>query len=131
MGCSTRNIKVTEINLPQQGVPKSRRTSCTMYGSSRLTYHQGTRSGLVSVHVSVLKAADVLPSRARCGTPPSSVDTCIGAFPAATFSTAEEYQNVISALEDREYRNYVNQLKVGSVMVLGGLEEIVYQSNMQ
>lgn len=40
------------INLPQQVLPKSNRTNWTMYGSSRFTYHHGTRSVLVNEHVS-------------------------------------------------------------------------------
>lgn len=76
------------VNLPQQALPKSSLTNCTMYGSNRLTYHQGVRSGLVRVHVSGLKNELVLPSMAFCGSPPGSELICIGAFPAATFSTA-------------------------------------------
>lgn len=75
-------------HLPQQALPKSSLTNCTMYGSNRLTYHHGVRSGLVSVHVSGLKNELVLPSMAFCGNPPGSELICIGAFPAATFSTA-------------------------------------------
>lgn len=43
---------VPNCNLPQQDLPKSKRTNCTMYGSKRFTYHHGTRSDLVSEHVS-------------------------------------------------------------------------------
>lgn len=38
--------------LPQHVLPKSNRTSCTIYGSSRFTYHHGTRCAFVSEHVS-------------------------------------------------------------------------------
>lgn len=58
-----------------------------MYGSKRFTYHQGTRSDLVSEHVSDEKNDDVEPSIAFCGIPAPSVEICIGAFPAATFNT--------------------------------------------
>lgn len=58
-----------------------------MYGSRRLTYHHGTRSDLVSEHVSGVKNADVDPSIAFCGIPVPSVDICMGALPAATFNT--------------------------------------------
>lgn len=59
-----------------------------MYGSKRLTYHHGDRSGLVNEHVSGVKNADVEPSMAFCGAPVPSVDICMGALPAATLSTA-------------------------------------------
>lgn len=77
-------------SLPQQDLPKSKRTNCTIYGSRRFTYHQGTRSGFVSEHVSDEKNDEVDPSMAFCGMPGPSVDICIGAFPAATFKTVEE-----------------------------------------
>lgn len=60
-----------------------------MYGSSRFTYHHGTRSGFVREHVSGEKKADVDPSMAFWGMPAASVEICIGAFPAATFSTGK------------------------------------------
>ena len=78
---------VKHVNLPQQDLPKSKRTNCTIYGSRRLTYHQGERSGLVNEHVSGVKKADVEPSMAFCGVPEPSVEICIGALPAATLST--------------------------------------------
>lgn len=74
-------------NSPQHDLPKSKRTNCTIYGSNRLTYHQGTRSGFVNEHVSAEKNADVEPSIAFCGMPEPSVEICIGALPAATFKT--------------------------------------------
>lgn len=48
--------KTTESRyyLPQHALPKSSRTNCTMYGSSKLTYHHGTRSGFVNEHVSAV-----------------------------------------------------------------------------
>lgn len=60
-----------------------------MYGSNKLTYHQGDLSGLVNEQVSWLKKPDVDPSMAFCGTPDPSVEICIGAFPAATFKTVK------------------------------------------
>lgn len=61
-----------------------------MYGSNKFTYHHGTRSDLVSEHVSAEKKADVEPSIAFCGIPLPSVEICMGALPAATFRTAKE-----------------------------------------
>lgn len=75
-------------HLPQHDLPKSKRTNCTIYGSSRFTYHHGERSALVNEQVSGVKNADVEPSMAFCGAPAPSVDICIGALPAATFKTA-------------------------------------------
>lgn len=49
-----KNNSMGGYNLPQQAFPKSRRTNCTMYGSSKLTYHHGTRSDLVNEHVSAV-----------------------------------------------------------------------------
>lgn len=91
-------IKVL-IDLPQQGFPKSSRTNCTMYGSSKLTYHQGDLSGLVKVQVSKLKNELVLPSMAFCGIPSSSVLICMGALPAATLSTEKRENNLIFIIE--------------------------------
>lgn len=79
-----------KFHLPQHDFPKSNRTNCTMQGSNKLTYHQGTRSALVNEHVSAEKNDEVEPSMAFCGMPEPSVDICIGAFPAATFKTAKQ-----------------------------------------
>lgn len=43
---------------------------------------------LVRVQVSVENAVADEPSTAFCGMPPSATDDCMGAFPAATLSTA-------------------------------------------
>ena len=41
----------------------------------------------MSEHVSESKKVEVEPSMAFCGMPPSATELCIGALPAATFST--------------------------------------------
>ena len=41
----------------------------------------------VREHVSESKKVEVDPSMAFCGIPPSATELCIGALPAATFST--------------------------------------------
>jgi len=71
-----------------------------MYGSSRFTYHQGTRSARVRVQVSTLKKELVLPSMAFCGMPPRSELICIGAFPAAPFKTAKKKKSLMLQLCD-------------------------------
>lgn len=78
---------------PQHDFPKSNRTSWTMYGSRRFTYHHGTRSDFVSEHVSGEKNDEVDPSMAFCGMPEPSVEICIGALPAATLSTENKEEN--------------------------------------
>lgn len=74
-----------------------------MYGSRRLTYHQGERSTSVKLHVSDVKKLLVLPSTARSGTPPKATLDCIGALPAATFKTRkknkEDYVNFDGILD--------------------------------
>ena len=44
----------------------------------------------VREHVSESKKVEVDPSMAFCGIPPSATELCIGALPAATFSTEME-----------------------------------------
>jgi hypothetical protein len=81
---------LAHFDLPQHDFPKSKRTSCTMYGSSRFTYHHGTRSCFVNEHVSAEKNDEVEPSMAFCGMPAPSVEICIGALPAATLRTVKK-----------------------------------------
>ena len=53
------------LYLLQHEVPKSIRTNCTEYISSKLTYHQALRSGSVMEQVLGLKKVLVDPSTAR------------------------------------------------------------------
>ena len=79
--------------LPQQDCPKSILTSCTMYGSRRLTYHHGDLATSVREQVEASKKVEVDPSTAFWGIPFSTTEDCIGALPAATFKTGEEREN--------------------------------------
>lgn len=58
-----------------------------MYGSRRLTYHQGDRSTSVKEQVEASKKVEVDPSTAFWGMPFSTTEDCMGALPAATFRT--------------------------------------------
>lgn len=80
-------VSIVFIYSPPEAFPKSKRTNCTMYGSSRFTYHHGDFSCLVREQVSAWKKEDVDPSIAFWGIPEPSVEICMGAFPAATLRT--------------------------------------------
>ena len=85
--CEREEAKYFSLYLLQQELPKSIRTNCTEYISSKLTYHQAFLSDSVMEQVFGLKKVLVDPSTAFCGPPDPSVDDCMAALPTATLST--------------------------------------------